>query len=220
MKKYIITLCLNSVLLFPWSGKESSDSKNINFYGTIETYEGQSWDVQNIAFGKDRESARVKKIVMYDAPKEYDRDSEGRCILKQSPSDMTYSEIDLNEIDSIEALNSSNRWLFKEHKKKYGIEYKEVIITHKDGKRSKYLIELGREDSLHKTKVFCSVRHIQSSKDTINENKSEKIQSKESTKKYSVCAGIAIDELEEKGIPIQALKKITIEGFCHQVLVQ
>lgn len=209
-----------SMNAYSWSGKESSENKNINFYGTIETHEGQQWNVQNIVFGKDRASARIKKIVMYDTPKEYTQDNDNKYVLSTSPSEMTYSEIDLNEIDSIQVLQPSNRWIYKEDKKKYGIEYREVMVTHKDGKKNSYLIELGREDIPHKAKIFCSVRHTHQSDNTKKSNKQVTVKSLKSDKKYSVCDDINIDELEEKGIPIQAIKKITIEGFCHQVLVQ
>lgn len=218
MKKVIMIVSLITTMLYPWSGKESAESKNVNFYGTIETHEGQVWNVQNIAFGKDRESARVKKIIMYDAPKEYMRDVDGKCILTRNPGDMTYSEIDLSEINSVQVLHPSAAWIYKEDKKKYGIEYREVVVIHKDGKKNNYLMELGREDIPHKAKLFCSVRHPHSHGDI--KNKHIKAKSAESTKEYTICDGVNIDELEEKGVPIQAIKKITFEGFCHQVLVQ
>ena len=220
MKNLKIIIFFIPFVIYPWSGKESAENKNINFYGSIETYEGQTWDVQNIKFGRDREAARVKKIVMYDLPKDSTIDADNNRVLVTNPNAMSYSEIDLNEVDSIEVPHAAERWIFKEDAKKYGIEYREVRVTHKDGKKNSYLIELGREDIPHKTKLFCTVRHAHHKGEDLNIAKKIQLNSPESSKKYFVCEGVDIDELEEKGVPIQAIKKITIQGFCHQVLVQ
>lgn len=212
MKKLLIITLTIAIAIYPWSAKEVAEAKNINFYGLLETHEGQIWDIQNIKIGKDREAAHIKHIIMYDKPKDYISPEKNIITLTNDPVSMTYSEISLNEIDTIEVPNPEVSWIYKKDNAKYGIEYKEVTVTHKDKKKGSYLVELGRQDIPRKVKLFCSVRHTYK-----KENNKLDVQE---TGNGLFCKGVSLDELEEKGIPLQAIKKVTIEGFCHQILVQ
>lgn len=212
MKKMLSLLFfLTTGMMHGWGGKELKDGKGINFFGMIETHDGQEWDIQNIAIGRDRSEARHKSITMYDKPQIDTQEEGGKRILSKAPGTLSYSEIDLNEIKEINIAPNPIIWLYKKQGARYGIEYIEVTITHKDGKQSPFLIELGREDLPKKTKVFCSIRHTKDNQKTPvipTENKDDLF-----------CKGIKMDELEEKGIPFQAIKKLTIQGFCHQIVV-
>jgi hypothetical protein len=235
MKKlFFIVIATAGLQIYSWSGKESSEGKNVNFYGTITTHEGQKWDVQNIAIGRDRESAHIKKITMYDKPAEQLSPSGNIIVLSLDPNDLTYSDIDLNEINALEVPNPEVMWIYKKdgsqktgqkkecEKKegpKYAIEYKEVLVTHKDGKKSSFLVELGRQDIPHKTKLFCSIKH-KHKKGAQAQPKKESSVPQDEQKNGLFCEGVSMDELEEKGIPLQAIKKVTIEGYCHQVVVK
>lgn len=214
MKKLLSIPLIVACGLYAWSGKEDAEGKNINFYGVLETHEGQTWNIQNIKIGKDRNAAHVKHIIMYDKPKDYISHEKNIVILTNDPVSMTYSEISLNEIDTIEVPNPEVSWIYKKDNGKYGIEYKEVTVTHKDKKKGSYLVELGRQDIPRKIKLFCSIRHAYKKDDKTKTSDAAE------TGNGLFCKGIHVDELEEKGIPLQAIKKVTFEGFCHQILVQ
>jgi hypothetical protein len=214
MKKITMLSCLTVATLYSWSGKESATDKNVNFYGTIETHEGQRWHVQNIGIGRERSEAKYKNIVMYDKPHEETTEVDGKRLLPTNPGRMSYSEIAFNEIKSIDIPTNAPIWVYKKDSERYGIEYVEATVIHKDNTKASYLIELGREDMTKKTKVFCSIRH------TKNPETAPVIPATESGSQDELfCKGIKMDELEEKGVPLQAIKKLSIEGFCHQVVV-
>jgi hypothetical protein len=214
MKKITMICCLTAATLYSWSGKESAADKNVNFYGTIETHEGQQWHVQNIGIGKERSDAKCKNIVMYDKPQEQGTEVDGKRLLPTNPGRLSYSEITLNEVVSIDIPQNAPLWVYKKEADRYGIEYVEATVIHKDNSKGSYLIELGREDMTKKTKVFCSIRH------TKNPEQAPVIPGTESGSQDELfCKGIKLDELEEKGVPLQAIKKLSIEGFCHQVVV-
>jgi hypothetical protein len=212
MKKLIIGAGIATSLMIAWSGKESSEQKNINFYGSIETHEGQRWYIQNIGIGRDREEAKHRNIVMYDKPHDIavQEDEMKKKMLPKNPGSMSYSEIDLSEVKELLIAADASKWLYKKAGDRYGIEYIEATVIHKDGKASSFLIELGREDLPKKTKLFCSIRHTKDAQNppvVIGTEKGDMF-----------CKGVTVDELEEKGIPFEAVKVLSIEGFCHQVV--
>lgn len=207
-KKLIFTAALHTALAFSWSGDDKKTGQNLDFYGELESQQGHVEKVNNIRIGRDGDSAKMKQISMYEKPKgEQQKDRNENILLSVNPhSDLIQSMIDLDEINAIEVPHPKTTWRLKTDRSNYAVEYIEVVITAKNGDVTHYLLELGREDTKRPTKVFCSSVHRNQDVDENGMQAQPKL----------FCTGVSIHELEEKGVPFPAIKRLHIEGYCHR----
>jgi len=138
----IITACLILVLA-NWTAQDttiSGDKKQrVNFYGILETHEGNTYKVENISIGM-----KYKQIHFFEAPNETPKD----LILTKDPRKGFISKIDLSEVLGIQVPRPNLKLVFKKGNTKK--EYVEVVITFKDKDKTqrRYLIE-------PRTKIEC-----------------------------------------------------------------
>lgn len=124
------------LILVNWSSQDSTVSGNrkhrINFYGKLETYEGNIYNVENISIGM-----KYKQICFFEAPKKLPHD----FILTKDPRKGFISKIDLAEISKLSVPRPYLKFTFKKGTIKR--EYIEVIITFKDKEKTErtYLID-------------------------------------------------------------------------------
>lgn len=146
-KKYGIQLlgCLTILFCANFGSQESSDNGNkpaVNFYGTLTTWQGQEFSVENILLGK-----RYNKIPVYeiqpitDAQKKQDREFE------HDPRDGIITKLDLAEIATLSIPDPSKIYTFQKRKNSRIVEYLEIVIASNDDKKTEqhYLIDLGRK---------------------------------------------------------------------------
>jgi len=145
VKKHI-KICLifgSAFILANFGSQESTIESNkkfkINFYGTIEPRNGNSFDVSNLAIGN-----AYKQIPFYEKPEKGETTSQ-RALLSD-PRDRKKSIvtlIDLAEIQSITVPEPTVLWVYQKDKGYRAEEYVEVII-HTDGEARHYLKDLDR----------------------------------------------------------------------------
>ncbi|TET06925.1 hypothetical protein E3J79_00430 [Candidatus Dependentiae bacterium] len=131
-------------LLVNWTAQETTIAGNkkqpVNFYGTLETQEGNKYEVENISIGM-----LYKQIPLYEAPKEM----EENHTLKTDPRRGIISRIDLSEASEIQVPHPHIVWNYQKKGSRKS-KYIEIIVISNDKQKTKcsYLIDLRR-------KIFC-----------------------------------------------------------------
>ncbi len=143
MKKIIrITISMITCILFlvNWTSQDATISGNkkhrVNFYGLLETQEGNIYKVENISIGM-----KYKQIYFFEAPNKIPHDR----ILTLDPRKGFIAKIDLSEIYEVKVPHPNLRLSFKKGSGKK--EYIEVIIVLRDQDKTErtYLIEPNRK---------------------------------------------------------------------------
>lgn len=139
MKKELLLgpfVCAVLVLLANWTTQDTTvtgDKKHrVNFFGTLETQEGNKYKVENISIGM-----KYKQIYFYEAPQEIPKD----LMLTKDPRKGFVAKIDLSEVTEIKVPHPERKLTFKKGTAKK--EYVEVVIIFKDEEKTKrrYLID-------------------------------------------------------------------------------
>jgi len=146
MKKIESILLASTMLcLLPqWTTQETTVAGNkkqrVNFFGTLETQEGNKYKVENISVGM-----LYKQIPLYESPTE---PSENYA-LKKDPRKGIISRIDLSETETIQVPHPDIVWSYQK-KGFHKTEYIEITVISKDQQKTKcnYLIDVRR-------KIFC-----------------------------------------------------------------
>ncbi len=146
MKRFIMltsAMVFLIVVLSNWTAQDTTISggrkQRVNFYGILETQEGNTYNVENISIGM-----KYKQIHFFEAPKEPPKD----LILTKDPRKGFISKIDLAEVLELQVPRPNLKLTLKKGNTKK--EYVEVVITFKDKEKTKrtYLIE-------PRTKIEC-----------------------------------------------------------------
>lgn len=159
MKKLMVAFLTVTTLLFlaNWGSREASSDElqreSINFSGTLETWQGQRYAVENISIDH-----RIKQLPLYEKPavastekQAYTSDSYA---LKQNPAkDFVKTKIDLQEIKSLEVPDPERPWVYRKKNGTRETEYLEIIVTSKGmqgqpDRSTNYLIEANK-------KLYC-----------------------------------------------------------------
>jgi hypothetical protein len=131
-------------LLVNWTTQDTTITGNkkqpVNFYGTLETQEGNKYDIENISIGM-----LYKQIPLYEAAKEW----EENHALKTDPRRGIISRIDLAETAEIQVPHPYVIWNYQKKGSRKS-EYIEIVVISNDKQKTKcsYLIDLRR-------KIFC-----------------------------------------------------------------
>jgi len=120
----------------------ASKKHPVNFYGSLETHQGTSFEVQNIAIDN-----RYKQIPMYDCPdKKYLEQSKlntesGKMEiqLKENPIEFAVTQIDFDESQELQ-VEHEPIYVFqqKEHRPSYFFHV--IVISKMNGTKHDYLI--------------------------------------------------------------------------------
>lgn len=174
--------------VYGWSGSESGTAiekkQKTNFYGTVETKEGNSFDVENITI-----DGRFRQIPVYEKPrittptadqeKKDDTLAPNEIALDRDPvSELAVTYIDLNEIREIKSpADDKYVWVYQRKKNYRRQEFVEIQIVPKDAddEPTAYIIE-------RKAKIYCH--------------------------------GIRSSGPEEKQIPMTDVQALVIKGYC------
>lgn len=156
---FIFLAALGILFLANWGTPESNldepRKNSLNFYGTLDTWQGQIYPVENISIDH-----RIKKIEMYEKP-------NGTHIVKQlatealEGSSLTINPItnfpkiyvDLAEIKSLEIPDPEKIWNYKKKRGNRELTFFEIVVTNNDPQETKttYLIE-------SRKKLYCDRR--------------------------------------------------------------
>jgi hypothetical protein len=192
-----------------------SPSSNLNISGILTDRQGYTVTANHIRFAhRKSETGKMQQVTFYEKPldassfKQGETPKNGTTLsyeLTVNPVKMLRTiYIDFNEVESVEVPMPDTLWTYNPDKKPYQIDYLEVIIKEKGSSRTRnVLVELGRSDSPRPLKLFFS------------ELKEQAQQVAQTTNEF--CQGIKKEDLDESGIPLQALKKVVITGYCHEV---
>jgi hypothetical protein len=160
MKKLAIAFLAMTAILFlaNWGSRDTNfdgpQKEAINFYGVLETWQGQRYTVENISIDH-----RIKQIAMYEKPatiaadKSEDPASHGYN-LKQNPTkNFVKTKIDLHEVKSLEIPDPEHPWVYKKRNGMQETEYLEIVVTSKGSQgqadiTTSYLIEARK-------KLYC-----------------------------------------------------------------
>ncbi|QQR53574.1 hypothetical protein IPH25_01770 [bacterium] len=150
MKKIVIKIAILGSLLqtsfaYGWATPEGNVGNTtvpkINFYGSISTHQGNRWQqAENITI-----DGRYKQIQMYFKPellpeKVLNTQTNKESItLKDDPNQYAQTKIDLEEVESIEAVpNLIYLYSGSQTNKNYPTQYTELIVTMKDKNLKQY----------------------------------------------------------------------------------
>lgn len=154
----IFLLCVYSSIIIAAGMQETSTDGDgtykINFYGTLTTQEGTSYEVEHITFNK-----LIKKIILYDKPlnpESFKVISPKVTQLLIDPTKVDF-EIRLNAPMKIEIPEPEHLWIFKKSRQNSehtnepprhkleddprAVQYNEIAIIDPNGKRSTFLVE-------------------------------------------------------------------------------
>lgn len=166
----------------PESNSDESRKNSLNFYGNLETWQGQTYEVENISLDH-----RIKKIEVYEKPINTQNTSspttpQQETTLGVNPiTNFAKVYIDLTEIKSLEITDPEKMWTYHKKRVQRELSFLEIVITHNNPQETKntYLIE-------SRKKLYCD-RRIGTS-------------------------------LEEREVPLIAIKKLAVEGYRHREL--
>lgn len=162
MKNFVIIFLAGLAIVFlaNWGTPETSFGEQrkstLNFYGTLETWQGQTYTVENITVDH-----RTQKIEMYEKPNNMPDSSKPAgqngvsLSLTANPiTNFTKVSVDLAEIESLEIKDPEIVWTYKRKKGHQDLTFFEIVATNNDPEktRSTYLIE-------SRKKLYCD-RHI------------------------------------------------------------
>ncbi|MCL4229751.1 hypothetical protein KJZ61_03660 [Candidatus Dependentiae bacterium] len=178
----IFLAALGILFLANWGTPESNSDEprknSLNFYGNLETWQGQTYEVENISLDH-----RIKKIEMYEKPIPTQHASpssttpQEETVLGVNPiTNFTKVYIDLAEIKSLEIPDPEKMWIYHKKRGQRELIFLEIVVTNNDSQETKntYLIE-------NRKKLYCD-RRIGTS-------------------------------LEEREVPLIAIKKLSVEGY-------
>jgi len=144
MKKILLLAALAGAsigLLVNWTTQETTiagDKKHrVNFFGILETQEGNRYEVENISIG-----LRYKQIPLYEAPKEIPKN----LMLTKDPRKGLIAKIDLAEVTEFQISNFDKKLIYQK-KGSSKNEYIKIVVIFKDEEKTKrqYLIDLRRK---------------------------------------------------------------------------
>ncbi|HXW86488.1 MAG TPA: hypothetical protein VEK38_04060 [Candidatus Bathyarchaeia archaeon] len=151
IQKIMQGICINigALLLAGWATPETSRDgdvkQKVNFYGTLKTWQGTEYHVDNIAI-----VGKYRHIPMYDKPQKEPKKTKtntttGKKELSLSldpHAELVITKIDLDEISEIHVPFPNEIWVYApKGKRKYN--YVEVIIISKNAERTqkRYLVD-------------------------------------------------------------------------------
>lgn len=166
-------------------------AEKTSYFGEVTTRQGNILKLTNIRVGRDRSTALVKQIAVYEKPKEHANATpitgtqNQEIVLTAEPETQLYKKfIDLNEIQEVSIPEPDTIWSYKKEKQYGKTEYIEIIIT-KPGSSEHYLID-------RRMKLFG---------DTIQEKQAEP------------APAFPQKGPEESEVPLPAIKKVRVEGY-------
>jgi hypothetical protein len=118
----------------------------VNFFGIVETQQGNIFDVENITI-----NAKCKQIVMYEKPSiSGPQITQGEIMLDSDPQETLLKIlIDLDEITSLSVPNRNQLWIYRRKNSERMIKYIEVIVTVKNSTAvQSYLLAIEYEDQI------------------------------------------------------------------------
>jgi len=140
----LFALCIVVALLANWAAGVTDKT---SFFGVITTRQGNIVKLTNMRIGKDRASAVIKQIVVYEKPKDYAKPTpitgtaNKEIALTVDPeTDLYKKRIDLNEIQDVSIPSPEVIWTFQKQKQYRKLEYIEVVLD-KPGSSEAYLID-------------------------------------------------------------------------------
>lgn len=204
----IIYPCIHTTM------SNNAPSSTLNFSGKVTDRQGYTIAANHIRLANRKDDiVKMQEVPFYALPhdtntfKKIEKNNTGQINyeLNLNPATMLRVEyIDFNEVESIEVPKPDELWTYKIDKKAYQIDYLEVALKHKGSTKARsLLLELGRSDSQRPMKLFFS---------QLSDQAQQMPQGKE-----EFCPGVKKEDLLESGMPLQALKKIVITGYCHEV---
>ncbi len=141
----VLLVSISSIVcLVNWSSEETSVSSKkrlaVNFYGTLTTWKGEEYSIDNIAIGH-----LYKQIALYEPP------AQGQAYtLTANPTDGIITKIDLVNVKEIKVPHPDVVWTYQKSKNTSKHEYIELVVISTDKTRSSYLIDTRR-------KVTCNL---------------------------------------------------------------
>ena len=197
MKRLFEVLGLSAlvILLANWATPEAQKT---SFFGVVTSRQGSVVKLTNMRIGRDKASAAVKHISVYELPKEHAQPTPmtgtdlKEIILTINPeTDLFTRRLDLSEIQDVTVPNPDIIWTYQKEKQYRKLEYIEVSIG-KPGAQEHYLID-------RKLKLFG---------DAIQDKPQE--QTKETTTETKKFPEKGPDERE---YPLPAIQKVHLEGY-------
>lgn len=191
----VLGLSVLVVLLANWATPEA---QKVSFFGVVTTRQGNVVKLTNMRIGRDKGSALVKHIAVYELPKEHAQPTQvngtdlKEIALSVDPETGLYKKlIDLNEIQDVSIPNPDIIWTYQKDKQYRKLEYIEVTIG-KPGAEEHYLID-------RKIKLFG---------DAIQDKPEDQAKEKTNGKKQFPEKGP-----EESEFPLPAIQKVHLEGY-------
>lgn len=185
----VVLLALHGGMLCAWGSESTSRverKQKMNFFGSVETKEGNVFEIENITvdgnyrqipvYEKPHPSEKQKRAVEYAIDEQL---AANEILLKRDPScELAVTYLDLNEIREIQAATCDKYvWVYRRDRSHRRRDYIAIVVIPRDESDDKvsYIIE-------RKTKVYCH--------------------------------GIKNSGPEEMQIPICNIKKLSISGYC------
>ncbi len=136
------------------AGTSVEKKQKTNFYGTLETQQGNTTNVENISI-----EGKYKQIPVYERPQDVDKEKittkkRQKVSIEEIPldidpsSDLVVTYIDLNEIKEIKVPNAHQQWVYRRDDSKRALYYVEISVISKGGSQTSYLIS-------RSTKIWC-----------------------------------------------------------------
>lgn len=196
-------------------GVATKKKDNVSFTGKLISQENpeKAIPVINIGFGRSKEEIKTEQIPLYEKPEKHATPIAG---INEIPLDfepqkkLIVTWVDLVEISKIEVPFPNVTWTYQPNKSGSKIEYIELLITSNppaagtSKNTTSYLLELGRQGTTRPMRLFC---------DSI-----DKELPSQKAGEPTFCTGVTKRDLREKGVPLQAIKELTIEGYCQKPL--
>ena len=187
-----------------WGSDEVKGERPV-FLGTLETQEGNTYNVTNIHFGKDRNSH--DKIILYEKPQNLAPGPKGNFITVNPSVDLTTATLELQKIQSISIPDAQTLWKWTNADSKRSVkmayEYIEVVVTWKSGSAIHYLLELGPENTRKPLKIFC---------DVVDQKPEEMKQ-----QGIVLCQTIQKVDLRKKGAPLPSVRSLVLDEPCYRI---
>jgi len=135
-KPYVICAILSTIFLTGSSMQQSilgTTKPNVNFYGKLETHQGNVYSVENITI-----NSMFRQIPVYEVPK-ITTDEHILDLAKGYDK----AELDLAEMSEIAVPNQQAIWTVIEtrNKRKHEKKFIEIQVTYKDKTERHYLIQ-------------------------------------------------------------------------------
>lgn len=183
--KNFIIIFVALIILINWQNQAPDKT---TFYGELISQQDSTYKLINIKIGRDKDSAKTKKILVYERPTQYanpmpfqDRPGNEEIILTKDPStDLVKTLLDFTEIKGLSFEQPQVIWTFQKTPKHRKLEFIELVVFKQNNTQEHFLID----------------RDLQLFADTIE-------------KKPSPGS-------EQKEFPFPAIKKLTLYGFYNK----